>query len=515
MDKAARGTGVLALQSGVNALLGTLLFMYAARVLTKTEIGVYGAVTLVSSVTMIIGRLGLNTAASRFIPHLYASENLEGAGFVAKRILSLSTLSASLLSGLCFVFSPLLSKLVLQNQQYAYLFQVASFALFVGILGLMFSAFIQGLQMFSRLALILLASQIMRVTITALLLTLAFRIEALFIGSIAFNLPIIVLALPPTLSRLLRHGSSGFPQPIKPLLSFALPMTGYELVSYVYNSVDQFTVLDLIGVESLGVYAVALTAASLTLTVIAGPLLTTLTPRLSEVHGRVGLTSVANALKPTSRYISLLFIPATLGLAAISPSAIQVLAGQKYLEASLLTVILCLGVATCGFSTMITSALIAAGKTGRVMGIMLSTSIVGLALTVGLTQRFGVLGTASAKALTYGILLALSIHLGSKIMPISFDCRAIGGSLAASTIMAITVNIIASYTSFNLTLLPLYITSGLLVYGLGLSTMRILTLNDVRFISQIIPGGRPVYIRLYKRVNDSRLLSKVARKILN
>lgn len=66
MNKAARSTVVLALQSGVNALLGTLLFMYVARVLTKTEMGVYGTVTLILSVTMIIGRLGLDTAASRF-----------------------------------------------------------------------------------------------------------------------------------------------------------------------------------------------------------------------------------------------------------------------------------------------------------------------------------------------------------------------------------------------------------------------------------------------------------------
>lgn len=214
-------------------------------------------------------------------------------------------------------------------------------------------------------------------------------------------------------------------------------MAGYELVGYVYNSVDQFIVLDLIGVEALGVYTVALTAASFTLTVMGGPRLTTLTPGLSEAHGRAGVASVANELKPTSRYMSLFFMPATLGLAALSPSAIQILAGQKYAEASLPVAIACLGVATYGFSAMITSALIAAGKTGRVMGITLIASIAGLALTASLTQLFGVLG--AAKALMYMLLLALSIHLGSKVMPISLDNRALTGSLASSTIMTITV----------------------------------------------------------------------------
>lgn len=514
MHRAAKGTGVLVTQSGVNALLGTFLFMYVARVLTKTEMGVYGAITLISTAAAIIGRLGLNTAATRFIPHFYGNKNPEEARLVARQILCLSVISASIVSGIFFAFSPILSEYLLEGYQYTHLFQVASVALFFAILGLIFSAFVQGLQMFKRLAFTLLLAQIVRVTISIGFLTLTPSVEALFLGTIAFNIFLIALALPPTM-RLIKQDNSRSRQPIKPLLSFGLPMVGNELVGYAYNSMDQYIVLHLIGIKALGTYTVALTAAGLTLAVIGSPISSTLTPGLSEAHGHSSTTGVADAIDPTSRYVSLFFVPATLGLATLSPLAIHVLAGQRYIEAWLPVALMCLGIATHGFSIIITSALIAAGKTGKVMTITLIASAAGLALTIGLTEPFGILGAASAKALMYGFLLVLSLYFGSKVMSISLDSRAILGSLASSTIMAVITYVAAFYTGFTLILLPLYIVMALFIYSIILSAMHILNLRDIKFISQTMPGGRYVYRKLSRVINNSRFLTSIAYEILN
>jgi len=175
---------------------------------------------------------------------------------------------------------------------------------------------------------------------------------------------------------------------------------------------------------------------------------------------------------------------------------------------------MCFGIATSGFSAIITSALIALGKTSSVMKITLIASAVGLALTIALTNTFGILGAASAKALMYGLLLALSLYFGAKFLPLSLDNKAISGSILASTIMAITVYSTAYYTRFSLVLLPVYIVVGLLIYGLILSTMRILTLQDVQFISRIVPGGERLYGKLYQAVKNTEFLSRIAKAIL-
>jgi len=513
LQKAAKGTSVLAVQSGVNALLGTFLFMYMARVLSKAEMGVYGTATLIFMVTSIMGRLGLNTAASRFISHLYGNNKAEMAGAVSKRILYLSVVSASVVSIILFVISPVLSNLLLGDYQHTQLFQTVSFALFSAVLGFVFSGFIQGLQMFTRLALALLLSQVIRVAVAATLLTRLLGVESLFFGYVAYYVLLVALSLGPALN-LFKRSNSASDQSVMPLLSFSLPMVGYELANYLYNSLDQYIVLNITGIETLGTYTVAITAASLTMIVGGIPLSTTLTPGFSEFYGRSDAMGVTDSIKPTSRYVSLLFIPATLGLAALSPVAINILAGQQYLESWLPTTVMCLGIATYGFSAIITSALIALGKTGSVMKITLIASAVGLALTIALTNTFGIVGAASAKALMYGLLLALSLYFGAKFLPLSFDNKAISGSIAASTVMAITVYSTAYYTGFNLILLPIYIVVGLLIYALILSTMRILTLQDVRFISQIMPGGKPVYDKLYQVVKNTESLSKIAQRIL-
>lgn len=175
---------------------------------------------------------------------------------------------------------------------------------------------------------------------------------------------------------------------------------------------------------------------------------------------------------------------------------------------------MCLGITTYGFSAIIASALIAIGKTSSVMKITLTASAVGLALTIGLTKQFGILGAASARALMYGLLLILSIYFGGRALPLSLDKKAIVGSVASSTIMAITVYTLAYYTGFRLLLLPLYITVGVLIFGLALSALHILTLGDVRFISDIMPAGKQVYGKLHRMVKSSKFLSKITQRLL-
>ena len=515
ITRAARGSGILAAQSVLNALLGTGLFMYIARILTKEEMGVYGSVNLTYSLAVMIGILGLDYAASRFIPNFIGKGEFVCASLVTKRILVLSSISALVISIAYFISSGSLSEVMLGTKQFTPVFQVASFLVLSSILSSMFSAFIQGLQKFARLALFRLISQIVRVVVSVLLLMGGFGVIAVLAGGAIMAFTFTLLALPISLSWIAKARNGFDPGPslrTKNLLSFALPMLSYGLISYVLGSVDQFIVLGLIGVTALGVYTVAMTGAGFTSTILGAPLLVTLTPSMSEAHGQSGIENVAGILKLSSRYIALLFIPTTLGLATLSPLALLILAGDRYMEASLPMIILCLGVATSGFTTAITSALIAIGKTRVVMFITLFSSLIGLALSFVLTVPFGITGATSAKALMSLILLLLSIWLGSKVIPIAFDSKAIKGSLIASAVMAIGTYTIASSTGFSLLLLPLYLTLAFVIYSLSLSSMHILTLDDLELMIKMVLGGERIRERARKRLIRSKLLLKVLRR---
>ena len=88
--RAARGAGALSAQNAINALLGLVFFMVFARVVSKAEMGAYGAVYLILSVLIIVGNFGLGFAASHFLPFYYGRNEAGRMLTVSKRIFMLS-----------------------------------------------------------------------------------------------------------------------------------------------------------------------------------------------------------------------------------------------------------------------------------------------------------------------------------------------------------------------------------------------------------------------------------------
>ncbi|MFQ5710919.1 MAG: oligosaccharide flippase family protein [Candidatus Geothermarchaeales archaeon] len=516
--RTARGTGVLAVQSVANAILGALFFMFMARILTKAEMGVYGAVTLAYTVAVIAGSLGMDYAASRFIPYLHGRGEYDNAKLAAKHIILLSSSSAGLLTLFYFILSQPFSDSMLGSPAYASVFQIAALLVLASILGFTARGFMQGLQRFTHLALFRFTAQIARIAVSVGLFLLGLGVAAVFLGWTLFYTMIIVLAAPIIIKGLFKGSnvdkSEGDPIYVKSLLAFSLPMMVFRFTEYASTSMDQFVVLGLVGVSALGTYTVAITGASLVLNIFALPLLSTLTPSMSEIQGRSGMRSVLNAFTHSTRYIALFFIPASLGLAALSPIAIHILAGQEYVEAALPLAITCIGASAYGFSAAAISALMATGKTKKVMLAVSAASAIELAASTILTPLLGVPGAALSRALMYLAMLIILLYLGSKAMPIAFDREAVAGSLTSSTIMALAIYLIALSTGFRILLLPFYLISALAIYFLSLSAMRTLTPSDFQFTLKILPSGDRLLARVERVLNDYPALSKLVKKLL-
>ena len=134
--KAARGAGVLSIQSVVNSLLGLAFFMFFARVISKTEMGVYGAAFLVLSILVIVGNLGLVFTASRFPSYYQGRSEPYIILAVSKKILLLSLTSGMVLLAASFLLSKNLSLLLLGTFSYTLLFKIVAVAVFVNVVGL-------------------------------------------------------------------------------------------------------------------------------------------------------------------------------------------------------------------------------------------------------------------------------------------------------------------------------------------------------------------------------------------
>ncbi len=152
MARTARGAGLLSVQNVIGAFIGTLLFIYQTRVLTKEEMGVYAAVLLVQNIATVLGALGFDSAAARFIPFLSGKGDAQGLRRFSRWVLLLSIVSSSASGLIYYLLSPLFSLVMLGSSSYTSIFQLDSLVVFLGIFSAVLSGYIQGLQKYLHLA---------------------------------------------------------------------------------------------------------------------------------------------------------------------------------------------------------------------------------------------------------------------------------------------------------------------------------------------------------------------------
>ncbi len=503
--KTARGTGVLSVQSFINALLGAFIFIFMARILTQTEMGIYGSIYLVLSITTAMGLLGLDYAASRYIPYLQARKEHAKSILTAERIITIALLGGTVLMVCLYLLAQPFSNIMFQTPIYRRLFQIVSPIALTFVASYLITGFLQGFQRFAYLAFVRFISQIARLALTVALLLLGFGVVSVFLGWASLNIVAICLAAP-IIGKFIRQkktdADSASAISIRELLDFSLPLMGVYTLTTVLNSVDQFIVLGFIGVEALGTYFVVTNAAYLIILVLGMPLTMTMTPSMSETHGRIGIEGVSKTLTLSSRYIAIFFIPTTFFFAALAPIALFVLGGMKYVDASFPLTIICLSSSTYSFSAAIIAALTAIGRTKTIITVLAIASMINLTASITLSTPLGLTGVATARSLMYISMLIMLFYIGPKHLKVKLDRKAITGSLIGSTIMASITYLFALYTGFSIYLLPAYILTAIAVYILVLKVLKILTTDDIKIILRILPGGR----RLAEKTNTTTRL---------
>ncbi len=483
----------------------------------KFEMGVYGTVYMVHRILTIIGVLGLQFVASRFIPFLLGKNERPKAIQTTKKILKITVLSALILFSLQFILSDSLSKLLLGGSNQSYLFKIASFATLFAIFYFILAGFLQGLHKFRNLAFFSLTSQTIRVILSIMLLLFGIGVAAVFIGYVLFNAIFSLFALSVLFNFLKNKNTSNNNDvsiPLKNLMKFSIPMMIFQLVIYLSDSIDRFIVLNLLGVISLGVYTVVLSGASTIIMIFCTPLQTTLIPGMSEIYAKTGSNKISRSIRISSRYISIIFIPAAIGFAVLSPLALLILAGSKYLEATLPLSIISVGLAMHGFSTTLISALTVLKETSRVSLAIVLSLISEIGLTFILVPYLGIIGAAISRIIMFTLMLGLLFLFSYKLITISFDKTSILKASISSIFMGSVLLPLTYYTNYRLILTPLYIVTGLIVYATVLTLIGGLSRYDIKFIVRIFPGGEKLLCAFISFIIRIPILQKILKRFL-
>ena len=519
MIKTAKGASILSTTSLSNTIMSLVFFIFFARMISEDEMGIYGAVYLIYKILSIVGILGLGFAASRYIPYLLRRNEKRKAIETTKQIFSITLISGTIIFSILFIKAEFFSLLLTGSAKNAYIIRIASISTTSAILALTFTSFLQGLQRFRSMAFYGLSSQVVRIVISLILLLLGFGVVSVFIGYIFYHAILATLALITVISLLFRNEitsnkSNEKSMSLVPLLRFSIPMMLFQLILYLSDSVDRLIVLNLLGITKLGIYTVALTGAMSMTMILNLPLQATLIPGMSEIYAKSGVDRISKSFTISTRYISILFIPMCVGLAVLSPLALYILAGSKYLEATIPLSVISISLALYGYSTALISALTVLEETLKVTISVLLASILGLVLNFLLVPYLGINGASISRIIMYCSMLLFLISFSLKLMRISFDMSSILKATISSIIMAFVLFLIASNTGYRILFAPLYLIIGFVVYGSILALLGGIKKNDILFLAKILPGGKQLLFIITKLLKKSKFLLKISVSII-
>lgn len=325
-----------------------------------------------------------------------------------------------------------------------------------------------------------------RYTLASILLV-TFAISGVLVGWILGDVVLLVFAVQKSVRTLrVGGGRSGFS--MSELARYSLYTLLSALIGFAVNQADKIFTLARQGLPELAVYNVAIVAAS-----FAGfapyALLTVLLPALSSLHAANRTGEMRELIHSYTRYVSIVVLPVAFGFASIMGVALRIF-GPEYVAGLVPSVIVSVVTGLTAVGAVYAGALLAAGELKWFTGAN-AIGLVGLVVvSYFLTPIFGLSGPALGRAtlmalvaLVYGFALWRSGFF-------EFDLRAFLCAAAGSAVMGVVVFFALSFAhSFlaKLVMLPFVVIFGAFVYVGSLRVLRLLTVDDLKFVRDLLP----------------------------
>ena len=478
----ARGASYLFIQGLVSNVGGVVYFAFAARILSVAEIGVVSALGMVAALFVVFGTLALPSAATKYISEYLGKERRDMAKGVYKKVLQFGFSVSGLLSLLCVVASSIISVVVFGSQAYQPLINVLALDVFALLLSSFFTGSLLGLQKFREVTFAGIVHSCLRYSSSLYLLIQGYGLMGLVIGWVIGDFVGLGLsfffASTSFKTRAVQH-------PFMELVKYSLPLYMSGILSYFSGYIDIFIVLFLAEFTSLGIYSVAVMAASV-VGLVSRSIGNSLFPQLSELSGRHGRDALKVASMKASRYIFLIFTPLAIGLAATSYPTITLFAGVRYESGWLPLAMISMAMALTCAGVVVSNLLLSLGLTRAFFEAKILGVAVNAACSILLVTPFGSSGAALGRVALITTSFGYLAYTLRRVFGLYFDSYAFKKSLVSSAVMAIAVGL-TQFVWLDRHLLFLYIFVGGLVYVSMLRFLKAVDDQDIKLLHEFMP----------------------------
>ena len=483
--------------SGVQLFSGTVFYLIAVRLFNTTNVGALSLFVAIVGLFNIVFSFGLSTAAQHFTSYNLGKGDYASVKRTIHRILLLST-SLSL-AGLVTleVLAGEISSIFLHSMAYTEMVRLLGIVLFGSIMFGILNGVMLGVQMF-RLSAILSIVIWGIYYFGALIFAVFLRsIETIVFGWIMGIFLGVIVELFILLFSVRKYLGNGDPPSNALIIRYSAPILLSGIISYGAMYADRFIVSGLLSLSYLGIYNFSLLIAS-AITFMVSPFSNILMPKFSEYFGRGEKETIASMVSVSSTLLSYIYVPSAMGIAALAPMILNLLAGSDYVSGAIPLIIIMFFSALFVTQFIIIQAISSIRKTKLFLyssALALSGNTV---LSILLIPHFELVGAALGFS-SVGVLSFLVLYyFARKEGIISVDLGALTKIWLSAIIMFLSVFSLSNFMGQNMILLPLFIITGAAIYFVMSRVLRVFRVENKELILSLFPDRYIQFKRLLK-----------------
>ena len=447
--------------SGSLTIAGSLFYVYAMRIFPPAQVG---SLTLLVAILVIfptVFSLGVQYGMQHYISYELGRKSQQGASSIISKFLRIGV-------GLFFVatlavaaMAPFLSQIFFHSPSYTRIIQFLSPDIGIMVLFNILGGMLLGLQKFQTYGKITIVSYVFAYG-SAAVLTFFFR-SLIYVPAgwmIGYSIGISAMLYNILIFR-------GKEQSINvrtgDIFRYSAPLFFSSIISISASYVDRFVVAFFLNLGSLGIYNLALLVVS-SVGIFIGPINNITLSKFSQFYAESGKNSVKGSVRLTTDIISLLYIPATLGIMALSTPIIDLIAGRGYLTSTLPMDIILSVSAILVSANVLNQGLFSV----RVTKIFIYSSTLSLlsniALSYILIPRFSIIGASIGYSSIMVVSFVIILYASLKSHIFSLNFRTLFKIWGSAIAMAFLIHYVAVMSGNRILFLPFYILAGIGIY---------------------------------------------------
>lgn len=389
MKKVLSGIGNTALTQVILRSVQLIVNALLARILLPTDYGVVAFANIVIELLYHMNSLGLQTALIQVEPLRQETKNTS------------ATLAVMLAIGAFVVAQACapLAGILLQSPESVDVVRVLAFTFLLNPLGFLPVALLTREMHFGRLRNAQVAGTILRAAVSVTLALNGWKYWSLVVGHLA---GIACSSLMLALQNPMRWSAQIDRPEARRLLHIGVPLTLAALVTFGLMKADSFLIGTILGKESLGYYAIALTWATVTSTLMAEVVHLVLLPHFARLQSNPD--ALRAQLKRVLVPVGVFATAAAMSLFAVTDWFLMDILGKgtdRWLPASGVMRILCVYCVLRAFTETLDSPILAMGDTKLLLKSNLMAAAIAIALLPMAISWYGLFGAGVVTTIAY------------------------------------------------------------------------------------------------------------------